>query len=323
VDFSTFGFQAEVTFAEAGFSDAVDEFSVDGEFDGAVDGDDDIAVPLTFGEAAVFEGFAAGTSWVVGDGFHAASSEEFAVDIGKWAGNAVPGMDEGPFEFEHLDFHAFGETVAFGAGITPEEDSGITASFHVSPFDNEDEVLVHFLGSHDSDRMSRTDKQTFVIDGPGVVRSVHIDPTTEVLAIEEIDELWIRPGFFLAGNRDSGQSILWVFSGLVILLGTGIKAKGKGGQNEEEAGSSSHDTGSGGTLEMNMSFSSFCPIMILPMEKEGWQNHRGQNHEFQIGGFSESVVYREVRWFREFWPSWGSAFPGFSETLVSSGQCFA
>ena len=109
-----------------------------------------------------------------------------------------------------------------------------------------------------------------------------------------------------------------MLSGLLILLGTGIKAKGKGGHNEEEAGSSSHDAGSGGTLEMNMSFSSFCPVMILPMEKEGWQNH-----EFQIGGFFESVVYREIRWFREFWPSWGSAFPGFSETLVSSGRCFA
>ena len=123
MDFGTFGFQAEVTFAKAGFADAVYEFSIDGEFDGAVDGDHDVAVPLAFGEAAVFEGFAAGTTWIVGYGLHAASSEEFAVDIGKWARNAVPGMDEGPFEFEHLDFHAFGETVAFGAGITPEKDS--------------------------------------------------------------------------------------------------------------------------------------------------------------------------------------------------------
>ena len=123
VDFGTFGFEAEVAFAEAGFADAVYEFAVDGEFYGAIDGDHDVAVPLAFGEAAVFEGFAAGTSWVVGDGFHAASSEEFAVDIGQWARNSVAGMDEGPLQFEHLDFHAFGETVAFGAGITPEKDS--------------------------------------------------------------------------------------------------------------------------------------------------------------------------------------------------------
>ena len=151
MDFSTFGFEAEVAFAEAGFADAVYEFAVDGEFYGAIDGDNDVAVPLAFGEAAVFEGFAAGTSWVVGDGFHAASSEEFAVDIGEWARNTIAGVDEGPLEFEHLDFHAFGETVAFRPGITPEEDSGIASGFHVTPFDDEDEVFVHLLGSHDSD----------------------------------------------------------------------------------------------------------------------------------------------------------------------------
>ena len=52
-----------------------------------------------------------------------------------------------------------------------------------------------------------------------------------------MDQGGILPGW----DWNGGQSILRVLSGLLILLGTGIKAKGKGGQDEEEVGSSSHD----------------------------------------------------------------------------------
>lgn len=81
VDFGSFGFEAEVAFAEAGFADAVDEFSVDGEFDGAVDGDDEVFVPLAFSFAAHFIGHASLAAWVFGDGGHAACAEELAADV--------------------------------------------------------------------------------------------------------------------------------------------------------------------------------------------------------------------------------------------------
>jgi hypothetical protein len=204
VNFSAFGFEAEVAFAEVGFADAVHEFSVDGEFDGAIDGDDDVLVPLALPFAAHFVGHAAAAAWVFGDRFHAAGPEEFAADVAHVVGGTVALLvDVGPLEFEHLDFHSEGETVAGWFGIAPEEDAGVASGFHVSPFDDEDEVFILLGGAHDADGVAGANEEA-VFDGPGFGRGVDVDPVGEVLAVEEVGEAEVGGGgswgFFLGGE---------------------------------------------------------------------------------------------------------------------------
>lgn len=102
-----------------------------------------------------------------------------------------------------MDFHAEGEAVAGWFGIAPEEDAGVAAGFHVSPFDEEDEVLILLFGTHDADGLAGADEEA-IFDGPGFGRGVDVDPVAEVLAVEEICEAE-GGGFFLSeegGEKD-------------------------------------------------------------------------------------------------------------------------
>ena len=94
-----------------------------------------------------------------------------------------------PFEFEHLDLNSSCEASSFcGFGFAPEECSGVSAWFHVTPFDFHDEVFVMAIGSHYADGMAGADEDA-VFYGPCVVCGVYVYPAGEVGAIEDVNEL--------------------------------------------------------------------------------------------------------------------------------------
>ncbi len=124
------GFEADVAFFDGGVADAVDEFAVDGELDGAIDANDGVLIPEAFAEAAIFGGLAAGASRVIRHG-QSPDAEDLAVDKG--VGLIVL---KSPIQFEDLHLDAVKQSRALGrCGIAPQEDAGIAGRFHVFPFE--------------------------------------------------------------------------------------------------------------------------------------------------------------------------------------------
>jgi hypothetical protein len=91
VDFTAFGFEAKVTFPNAGLAHSVHKLPVDGEFHDAVDGNHVIHVPLSGAVTAKLRRHTSTPAWILGNNFQTVSAEEFATDVTWVIGLAILG----------------------------------------------------------------------------------------------------------------------------------------------------------------------------------------------------------------------------------------
>src|SRR5690606_40361465 len=84
-----FGFHTEIALSLGRLAAAVDELTVDGQFDRAVNANHIIRIPLTASLAAVFNGFAPRSTGIIRDSLDTADAKEFAVHIGNGRGLAI------------------------------------------------------------------------------------------------------------------------------------------------------------------------------------------------------------------------------------------
>ena len=189
VDFGSFRFQAQITPLLRRAADAVNKLVVHRELNDAIDGDDIIGVLFSPPLAAVFDGLAPLASRVIWHRSDSTDPEEFTVDIGVGRSQAIHLVQLDPVEFEHLDLNAIGQAaLRIGAGTTPYEYAGVSSRLNVHPLDVQHEILILLLASHDANGMARADQHT-VANLPCVFDRVDVDPSCQVLAIEEIPEL--------------------------------------------------------------------------------------------------------------------------------------
>ena len=85
--------------------------------------------------------------------------------------------------------------------ICPHEDPGIPAGDHMPPFQFQNEILIHAVGTQFADGLSGTDEH-FVCHCPRLRRRVHKNPAGEILAVEEWPGLRVRT---LVSHGSRGQ----------------------------------------------------------------------------------------------------------------------
>ena len=112
------------------------------------------------------------------------------------------GVKLDPVQFEHLDLQTLGQSVAERLRVAPSEYSGIATRFHMTPLDVQQEVLVLLLAAHHSDGLAFADKDA-VLDVPSVRRSIDVDPTSQILPVEQVDPLGYLGSGSLEGQTDS------------------------------------------------------------------------------------------------------------------------
>src|SRR5690606_14089381 len=133
-------------------------------------------IPFSFPFRPVLDRFAAVTAWIIENSLYPSYSKQFSVYIGNRWFYTVTSILVHPIQFQHLHLHpAWQPILGPRKGIAPDKYPRVASSFHMAPFNMQNEIFVLLLRTHHANWQPLTDQQ-IALPAPGIRLGIDIDP---------------------------------------------------------------------------------------------------------------------------------------------------